>query len=328
VSDTLTARGFVDLQVNGIGDVDFWTADPDGWRRAGARLLASGVTSYLPTLTTAPLGEYAPALDRVARAAADARERALPRIEGVHLEGPFLGGAPGAHPRGLIRSADVDWLVALVDRHPGLVRVVTLAPEADRGFDAVTALAARGIVVALGHSRCDYETALAAATAGARLVTHLFNGMSGLHHRNPGLAAAALDSPLLTPTIIADAVHVHPAMLRLALRTTPCILVTDAVAVGGDYFGQRVAARDGAAYLADGTLTGATVTMDVAARNVSTVLGDPVAALEAASARPAALLGLDRPGDRVVLDRESFAVREVHLDGERAWTSSAGTGSR
>lgn len=328
MSDTITTRGFVDLQINGVGDVDFWTADPDGWRRAGARLLASGVTSYLPTLTTAPLTAYDAALDRVEAAAADARASALPRIEGVHLEGPFLGDAPGAHPTDLIRTVDVDWLVTLVDRHPGLIRVVTLAPEADPALEAVAALTERGVVVALGHSRCDYDTALATAAAGARLVTHLFNGMAPLHHRDPGLAGAALDSPLLTPTIIADLVHVHPAVLRLALRATPCVLVSDAVAVGGDYFGQRVVARDGAAYLADGTLTGATVTMDGAARNACTLLEDPAAALDAASSRPAAVLGLDHPGDRVALDRDSFAVREVHLDGERAWTSATGTGSR
>ena len=328
MTDAITARGFVDLQVNGVDDVDFWTADPDGWRRAGARLLASGVTSYLPTLTTAPLTEYDAALDRVQAAAADARSRALPRIEGVHLEGPFLGAAPGAHPTDLIRAVDVDWLAGLVDRHPGVVRVVTLAPEADPAFEAVAALTARGVVVALGHSRCDYDTALAAAAAGARLVTHLFNGMAPLHHRHPGLAGAALASPLLTPMVIADLVHVHPAVLRFALRATSCILVTDAVAVGGHYFGQSVVARDGAAYLADGTLTGATVTMDGAVRNACALLDDRAAALAAAATRPASVLGLDHPGDRVVLDPDSLAVREVHLDGERAWASTAGTGSR
>ncbi len=308
------AAGFVDLQVNGIDDVDFWTADPSAWRRAGARLLATGVTSYLPTLTTAPLGDYAAGLDRIAAAQADARAEQLARIEGVHLEGPFLGAAPGAHPPELIRPLDLAWLTTLLDRHPGLVRVVTLAPEADPDFTGIRALVERGVVVALGHSRCDYETALGAAEAGARLVTHLFNGMGPLGHRAPGLAGAALDSPDLTPTLIADFVHVHPALVRLAASATTCALVTDAVAVGGDYFGQAVVARDGAAFLADGTLTGSTLTMDRGVLNLSTLVS-PVDAVRMAAEVPAAILGLDHPDDTIALDPDSGRVRRVWLDG-------------
>ncbi len=310
--------GFVDLQINGIADVDLWTADTDGWRRAGRRLLASGVTSYLPTLTTARLDVYDAGLERVLDAQARARVDGLPRIEGVHLEGPFLGAAPGAHPRELIRPVDLDWLVALLDRFPDLVRVVTLAPEADRDLQGTRTLAARGVVVALGHSRCDYDTALAAAEAGARLVTHLFNGMEPLGHRAPGLAGAALDSPRLTPTIIPDLVHVHPAVVGLAARAKACIGVTDAVAVGGDFHGQPVIERDGAAFLGDGTLTGSTLTMDRARRNLVPLVG-AAEAWEMLAGRPAAILGLDHPGDRIALDPGSGAVQAVWLDGVRAY---------
>src|SRR5204862_46696 len=139
-----------------------------------------------------------------------------------------------------------------------LVRLVTLAPEADPDLAATRELTARGIVVALGHSRCSYEDAIRAADAGATLVTHLFNGMGPLGHRAPGLPGAALDDGRLTPSLIADFVHLHPVALRLAALRTPCILVTDAVARGIEYFGQPVTARAGAPHLADATAGGAT----------------------------------------------------------------------
>jgi len=318
--------GLVDLQVNGVGAVDFWTADPDGWHDAGRRLLASGVTSYLPTLTTAPLDRYDAGLERVAAAREGARARGEPRIEGVHLEGPFLGEAPGAHPTELLRPVDLAWLTSLLDRHPGVVRLVTLAPEADPGFDGIRALTARGIVVALGHSTCDYDTAHRAAEAGARVVTHLFNGMGGCTHRAPGLALAALDCPLLTPTLIADFVHVHPAVVRAAAAASPCALVTDAVAVGVEYFGQTVTARDGAAYLDDGTLTGSTLTMATALRNAAALVGIERAWRMAADV-PASVLGLAHRDDRVALDPHSGAVTAVWVDGQRCYEQVLGTGA-
>lgn len=320
-------RGLVDLQINGIGPVDFWTADADGWRDAGRRLLASGVTSYLPTLTTAPLDRYDAGLERVAAARDAARARGEPRIEGVHLEGPFLGAAPGAHPVDLLRPLDLPWLTGLLDRHPGLVRIVTLAPEADPGLDGTRALVEHDVVVALGHSACDYDTAHAAAEAGARVVTHLFNGMGGCTHRAPGLALAALDCPLLTPTLIADFVHVHPSVARAAAVSSPCALVTDAVAVGVEYFGQAVTARDGAAYLDDGTLTGSTLTMGVALRNAAGLVGTERAWRMAADI-PAAVLGLHHPDDRVALDPSSGEVAGVWIDGQRCYERRLGTGAR
>jgi N-acetylglucosamine-6-phosphate deacetylase len=319
--------GYVDLQTNGVGAVDFWSAGPEEWRAAGSSLLATGVTSYLPTLPSGPLDAYDAALDRVAAARDDASSGALPRVVGVHLEGPFLGDAPGAHPRELLRAVDVDWLLARLARHPGLVRLVTLAPEADPNFDGIRALREHGVVVALGHSRCDYDVAAAAAEAGAQLVTHLFNGMGPRHHRSPGLADAALD-PLvdLVPTLIADGVHVHPAVIR-TLRDVDVILVTDAVATGTEYFGQHVTARDGAAYLDDGTLTGSTLSMEQAVRNV-VEWGWPLErALDAASTRPARIAGLPRSGlddpraDRLVLDPRTLGVQGVGLAGAHVYGS-------
>ena len=318
----LLAPGFIDLQVNGVGDVDFFSADPDGWRRAGHTQLEQGVTAYCPTLVTAPLDEYGPALERAQAAQSVAEDQSLPTIVGVHLEGPFLGGAPGAHPVALVRPADCEWLRGLLAALPSLVTIVTLAPEADPGLAATRLLAENGVTVALGHSTATYDAARAAADAGARLVTHLFNGMGPLHHREPGLAGAALDDERLTPTLIPDLVHVHPAVLRLAIhRKHNVCLVTDRVATEG----LRIT-EDGAAHLDDGTLAGSTLSMQRAVHN-TVRLGTPVErAVEMATTIPADALGLtDRgriaPGmraDLVALDPESLAVRAVWLGGELA----------
>ena len=314
------APGFIDLQVNGVDDVDFVSADADGWRRAGRAQLEEGVTAFCPTLVTAPLDEYPPALERVLAARAGAKDQTLPTILGAHLEGPFLGGAPGAHPVALVRPADCEWLRALLAAFPDLVAIVTLAPEADPGFAATRLLDEHGVAVALGHSIATYETARAAADAGARLVTHLFNGMGPLHHQEPGLAGAALDDERLTPTLIADLLHVHPAALRVAIRHKHNVgLVTDRVATTS----LRVT-EDGGARLADGTLAGSTLSMGRAVQN-TVGLGFPVErAVEMAATIPAEALGLtDRgrigPGmraDLVALDPGSLVVRAVWLAGE------------
>jgi N-acetylglucosamine-6-phosphate deacetylase len=314
------APGFVDIQVNGIGDVDFASTDAEGWRRAGRAQLEQGVTAYCPTLVTAPLDDYSPALERMSAAQVDSEGTPLPAIAGVHLEGPFLGGAPGAHRVDLLRSVDCDWLCRTLDAFPNLVTLVTLAPEADPDFAGTRLLHARGVRVALGHSTVTYEHALAAVDAGARLVTHLFNGMGALHHREPGLVGAALDDDRLTPTLIADLVHVHPSVLRLAIDRKPNVaLITDRVAIAG----LRVT-DDGAARLADGKLVGSTLSMDRALRNVIG-LGIPVErAVEMAATIPCAALGLTDRGrigagaraDLVALDPESLAVRAVWLAGD------------
>jgi N-acetylglucosamine-6-phosphate deacetylase len=329
LGNVVVAPGYVDLQVNGVGPVDFWVATPEEWRDAGRRQLASGVTSYCPTLVSAPLDAYGPALDRVAAAQADAYAQGLPEIAGVHLEGPFLGGAPGAHPTEVLRAMDLDWLEDVLDRHSDLVTIVTLAPEADPDLLATGMLADRGIVVSLGHTTCTYDQANAAFLAGARLVTHLYTGMAPLHHRNPGLLASVLENELdWCPTMIADNIHVSPPAQRIAWQAAPYLaLVTDAVATGVDYFGQRVEERDGAAYLADGTLVGSTLTMEAAVRNFAANIEWPDAAIGCGSEIPAHVLGLDTYGalgvggraDLVALDADSLDVVSVWLGGEQAY---------
>ena len=179
--------------------------------------------------------------------------------------------------------------------------MVTIAPEQAGAIDAIAALGSRGVVASLGHSSADFLAATAAADAGARMVTHLFNGMGPLHHRTPGLAGAGLVDDRLVAGIIADLVHVHPALLTTAFRVKRgrgIALVTDAVAWRSPHLtGQLdVSLVDGAPRLADGTLAGSCLTMDQAIRNVVTTVGvDLVDAIHAAATTPADVLGATRP---------------------------------
>jgi N-acetylglucosamine-6-phosphate deacetylase len=326
VGDALLAPAFVDVQCNGVGEIDLAAADATGWQMVATELAHHGVGSFLATFVTAPLDRYPAMLDEAAAAQTSGDGRAA--LVGVHLEGPFLGGALGAHDPALVHAVDAAWLQATLERHPGLVRMVTLAPEADPGLLAIRLLASAGVVVALGHTSATYEDALAAADAGASVVTHLFNGMTPFHHRAPGLVGAALDDDRLTPTVIADLAHVHPAALRLAFAREPRIaVVSDAVAVV-----DGLDARDGAAWLADGTMAGATTLLDGALRNLVASGISIERAVGAVAAAPARLAGLGDRGelrigaraDVVALDPATLAVRRVWIGGaeiaRRPWT--------
>jgi len=311
---TLLAPGFVDLQVNGVDDVDVADAGERGWRRLGALLAATGVTAWLATVVTRPLDRY----DAPLRGVAEARAiDAGPVVLGAHLEGPFLGGRPGAHDPRAIVPFDHGWLAGL----PDVVRMVTLAPELPGACQAIRALVDRGIVASLGHSAADAATAEAAIEAGARMATHLFNAMAPLHQREPGIAGAVLADDRVVAGVIADRVHVHPALLCTAFRAKGprrIALVTDAVAWrAGHLAGAGVSLVDGAPRLADGTLAGSALTMDGAIRNVVDAAHVPLGdALVAASTTPATLLGahdrglveVGRRADLVLLERDGLSV--------------------
>lgn len=325
VPEVTLVPGFVDLQVNGHDDVDVATAEGAEWDRLDDLLLAQGVTTWCPTLVTAPLATYPSALDRIATAATRASESG-PTIAGAHLEGPFLGRRAGAHPVEHLRPVDPAWLTAL----PPIVTMVTLGPEADDAVAGVEALRRRGALVALGHSNATIEEAEAAAEAGAQLVTHCFNATGELHQRAPGLLGAALTDERLAVSLIADLAHVHPALLRLAFRAKGAdgvVLVTDAVAWRAGRVGaiEMSVREDGVPRLADGTLAGSALTMDRAVRNVVGAAGVDLAdAATAAATTPARLLGLDdrgalvpgRRGDLVALTSD-LAVAGVWVGGEQ-----------
>lgn len=301
------------------------TASGSQWDRLDQLLIAQGVTTWCPTLITMPLDHYGPALERVA--AAMSRSRSMrPTIAGVHLEGPFLGGAPGAHPRDLIVDVDLAWLDVL----PSHVTMLTIGAEQARAGEAISMLRGRDILVSIGHTNAADAELDAAVAHGATMVTHLFNGMSGLHHRTPGVAAWALTNSTVSASIIADGVHVHPRMLRLAfhaLGRDRAVLITDSVAWrAGNIGAVAIELVDAAPRLPDGTLAGSALTMNAAIRTCVDA-GLPVeAALTAASANPARLLGLDdrgtietgRRADLVGLSHD-LDVACVWVGGERAF---------
>lgn len=322
-TDTVLVPGFVDLQVNGIDDVDVATADGDDWDRLDALLLAQGVTTWCPTLVTAPLARYERPLGRI-EAAMSRPPLGRPTIAGVHLEGPFLGRAPGAHPRDLIVPIDLDWLAGL----PAHVSLVTLGAEQEDAVAATSLLAAAGRLVSIGHTHASEEEFDACVDAGARLTTHLFNGMSGVHHRAPGVAVHAMTNPDVSASVIADGVHVHPRVLRLAaqaLGPDRMVLVTDAVAWRAGSVGViGMELRDGAPRLPDGTLAGSAVTMDAAVRHC-VAAGIPLdVAVRAASTNPARLLGLqDRGRIEPGLRADLVALRDLRV--EQVWVAGEPT---
>jgi N-acetylglucosamine-6-phosphate deacetylase len=319
----IAVPGFVDLQVNGFGGVDFLTADTEGYRQAGEALLETGVTAYLPTFITSPEAELLAALREVP-AGTDG-----PRILGAHLEGPFLAALRlGIHPAAARRNPDPELLERLLDAGP--VRLVTLAPELPGAEALVEKLLRREIAVSCGHSDATAEEANAAFDLGVRSVTHLFNAMRPFHHRDPGIVGAALARPDVIVQLILDWVHVAPVTAAMVWQAAQgrLALVTDAVSGAGLDEGTYrlgdldVEIRDGVARGTSGALAGSTLTMIEAVRNLRS-LGVPFEdAVGAATEVPARVLRLPAAGrlgvglaaDVVVLSDE-LEVERVLVEG-------------
>jgi N-acetylglucosamine-6-phosphate deacetylase len=328
------APGFVDLQVNGGGGVMLNDAPSVATiRRICTAHAAFGTTSLLPTLITDTPQVTAAALE----AGAAAIHAKVPGFLGLHLEGPHLSlSRKGAHDPNLIRpmqKADLDRLVNARGSMP--VLMTTVAPETVTP-QQIAALAGAGIVVSLGHSDAGYATARAAIEAGATLVTHLFNAMSQLQHREPAMVGAALSSGEISAGLIADGFHVDRHVIGIALRSKlgpgRIFLVTDAMAtIGTDMTefmlnGRTIRREGGRLTLADGTLAGADLDMISAVRFMHREIGLPrEEALRMAALYPAQAVGQEhrlgrigagRPASFVHLSDE-LDVRGVWIDGER-----------
>ena len=224
----IVVPGFIDIQVNGIGSVDVASASSKGMEEIGTALLSQGTTTWCPTVITAPLLQLESQLQKVHDFAMHTADR-LPHIAGVHLEGPFITVA-GAHPtKYMMPKVDIDTLRQL----SGYLAIITLAPELDGAMDAISYLSSEGVIVSLGHSGCTAEQAHNAIDRGARLVTHLGNAMSAMHHREPGLVGTALSDDRVTVSLIADLLHSHPYFLELAFKSKGAdhvAIITDSVA--------------------------------------------------------------------------------------------------
>lgn len=325
--------GFIDVQVNGGGGVLLNDAPtPEGIAAIAAAHARFGTTAMLPTLISATPDVIARGLDATDEAIA----AGVPGCIGIHVEGPVLNAKRrGIHSEGNLRKLD-DAMVDLLIR-PRAGRVLfTIAPEYLHA-DQARALVAAGVVLAMGHSDADYETARAAFGMGVTGVTHMFNAMSALHHRNPGMVGAALENRSAWCGLIADGYHVHPAVMRIALASRPLdrfVLVTDAMpCVGSDleHFtldGREITVADGRCVGADGTLAGASLDMAGAVRNAVDMAGLSVAqAVDMATVQPAEFLGIaaergtiaaGRTADFVQLDR-AMAPQATWIAGERVF---------
>ncbi len=342
LAGTTVVPGFVDMHVHGGGGGSFTSADVDldGAAVTAALHRSHGTTTMMASLVTAPLD----ALRRAVAGLSELVDDGL--LAGVHLEGPWLSpGHRGAHDPALLRDPVPAEVAGLLSS--GRVRMVTLAPELPGGLAAVRQCVDAGVIAAVGHTDATYATTLDALAAGASVGTHLFNAMPPLHHRKPGPVVALSESPQTTVELIADGVHVHPAVLRLVVRAVGpdrVALVTDAMAAtgagDGDYRLGSLAVRvdGGVARLVEGgAIAGSTLTMDSAFRYVVThcdvSLGD---AARMTAGTPARTLGLADRGvvaaglraDLVVLDKD-LRVKSVMTAGHWVTAGSVtGPGAR
>lgn len=331
--------GLIDVHVHGALGHDTMDADPAALGAMARFFAAHGVTGFLATTMTAG---RAATRDAVAAAAAYAHTPAAgARLLGVHLEGPFISPRfPGAQLADAIRPPDVAEFNALAETGP--VRMITLAPE-QPGADALIAAARqRGVVVVTGHTAATYDECEAAVRQGVSQATHTYNAMTGLHHRQPGTLGSVLTNDAVYAQLIADNIHVHPAAMQVLARckgVERTVLITDAMRAAGlppgryDLGGQAVTVQNRECRLADGTLAGSVLTLEVGLANFLAATGMSLAqGWPAASRTPAASLGLPDLGqmavgglaDLVILDMALHVVatvvagRVVYLrDGER-----------
>lgn len=324
----LIVPGFIDLHVHGGGGHDVMEGG-DAARHIAALHVRHGTTSMLATTMTAPMPDLETAFTALAPLFAPAAQRSetTARILGVHLEGPYINpGKLGAQPD-YARPLDGDEIRRLHALAP--IRLITLAPEVAGNIDVIESLVAAGYRVQVGHSLASYEEVVRALERGASGFTHLYNAMSALHHREPGVAGAALAHATYSE-IIPDLLHVHSGAIKVALRAIPCLYcVTDSTAAAGMPDGEYKLGRHtvtkclGGVRLPDGTLAGSTLTMDQALRNLVERIGlDLADASRRVSTFAADHLGLADRGrlqrgawaDIVVLDRD-LQITDVYVEG-------------
>ncbi len=325
--------GFIDTHFHGSGGDDVMTNGAEGIRRISRALLRFGTTGYLVTTIAAKHSELMRAVeDTIAAEPAKESDEPAAEILGLHIEGPYINlKFKGAQPVAGIRDPNFDECRELFAAAKGRIKIMTMAPELPGGMELIRFLKANGVEASLGHSDADYDTALAAIDAGATRATHLYNAMSGVHHRKPGLASACLNEPGIQAELICDGVHVHPRMAQLAWRAKGrdgLTLITDATAAQGVGDGVftlgdfQIEVRGPLCTLMDGvTIAGSVLTMNAAVGNAINFTGmGLIDAAHTASLAPARVCGVaDRKGsievgkdaDLVVLKPDFSVARTI-----------------
>lgn len=289
--------GFIDVHIHGAGGCDTMDATPSGLYTIAQMIARNGVTSFLPTTLSAGFGQITQSLEAIRIAMKGAVKGAA--ILGAHMEGPFINPSrKGAHKEESLTNPDY----ALVEKYNDIIKIITIAPEEDVGFKFIKNVKQNSnIVLSMGHTNADYETAMAAIDAGVSSATHFFNAMSPLHHRAPGVVGAVLNSDVMFE-LIADTLHVHPALFQLLLRVKgrdKIVLVTDSMRASGmkpgqwELGGQKVFVDDVSARLQDGTLAGSVLKMNQAVYNLLCYTDmELYEAVAAASLNPATLIDI------------------------------------
>ncbi|HCT4928737.1 TPA: N-acetylglucosamine-6-phosphate deacetylase [Morganella morganii] len=294
---------YIDTHVHGGQGMDVMDDNPQALKTIAAFKAQQGVAAWLATTVTAPLPDLRSTLARIARYCQQ-QTTTEPGAEvlGSYLEGPyFTPQNKGAHSPELFRELHISELDTLIADAEGTLKVVALAPEKPEALNAIRHLKRRGLNVMLGHSAATYEQTLAALDAGADGLVHCFNGMTGLHHREPGMAGAGLSDPRAWLELIADGHHVHPAVMRIVCQCAAhrTVLITDAMRAAGqpdgiyDICGHDVTMKAGIVRTASGGLAGSTLALDDAVSRMITATGTlPETAIRMASLQPAQLLGI------------------------------------
>jgi len=331
-SDSVMAPGYVDLHIHGSAGYDVMDDSAEALPAIEQLLVRHGVTSYFPTTVTAPMDTTLRALERLADAIekrerndANGKCRALPL--GIHLEGPFISHARrGVHPPENLLAPTLPLFEKFWEASRGRIRMMTIAPELEDALEVIAEAARRGVCVSLGHSDADFAAAERGIAAGARHATHTFNAMRPLDHRSPGILGAVLTDSRMSADIIADGVHLDPAIVKLfadAKGATQTVLITDAISATGMPEGHyrlgsfEVDVHDGKC-MVDGKLAGSVLTMDRAVRNLARFAEwDLPRAVAAASQNPArvariankGVLAVGADADFVVLNSEGEVLR-------------------
>lgn len=320
--------GLIDVHIHGVNGADTMDSTIGALETMAAALPKEGTTSFLATTITQENEAIERALRNAGDYMSDHQSPGKAEILGIHLEGPFINSKrAGAQPVEFIVDPNVELFKKWQKLAAGSIRLVTLAPEQPGGIQLIKHLKENGIIASIGHSDATYEEVSDAIAAGASHVTHLFNGMRGMHHREPGVVGAALLRGELQTELIADGIHVRPEMVKLVYNqkgADKLLLITDAMRAKClktgtyDLGGQDVIVRDDKAYLPDGTLAGSILKMDQAVKNMLSFTDCSLeSVIEMASVNPAKQLNVfDRKGsiaqgkdaDLVILDENHDVV--------------------
>ncbi|WP_069326134.1 N-acetylglucosamine-6-phosphate deacetylase [Paenibacillus nuruki] len=321
--------GMIDVHIHGANGFDMMDGREESIQEVSRTCASTGCTSFLATSVSSTIEDLLAMIHSVKRVVG---HEVGAKIAGIHLEGPYLNPIrKGMQNEKYLRHPDIEEMKMIFKEADSLIQMVTIAPELPGGMELISFLKEQGVIISIAHSDATYEEAKKAFEAGASHVTHCFNGMRPIHHRDPGIVVAAFEEEHVSLQAIVDHIHLHPAIIRLMHRSKGpegMVLITDALqAMGmgdGDYLfgGHHVTVTNGVARLHDGTLASSTVTMNEALRYTVETGISLTDAVQMASTTPAYILGLQQKGtiavgmdaDLVLLD-DDFQVQWTMIDG-------------